>query len=218
MQVYGRGIIRRLPTMLHGDPRRIRMVYSLMFSMPGTPVLFYGEEIGMGEDLAVGNRSAVRTPMQWTADISGGFSRAPKRKLVAKVVSDGFGPEHVNVSDQRHDPDSLLNFMRLLIRRRRTSPEMGWGALRLIPQSEHAVLVHQLSDAEGRVVVLHNFRGEPATVSFVLDDLNEGDRLVDMLVDDRVLEPDDAGRLTMPLDGYGYCWLRVLAPHSKRLG
>ena len=93
--------------MLGGDPRRIRMAYSLLFSLPGTPTLFYGEEIGMGEDLAGEGRHAVRTPMQWTDGPSGGFSTAPPRKLVRRVTPDGFGPEHVNVVSQRTDPDSL---------------------------------------------------------------------------------------------------------------
>ena len=74
MQIYGRGLRRRLPPMLDGDPRRIRMVYSLLFSLPGTPVLFYGEEIGMGEELSAEGRSAVRTTMQWSPDRNGGFS------------------------------------------------------------------------------------------------------------------------------------------------
>ena len=94
MQVYGRGLRRRLPPMLDGDPRRIRMVYSLLFSLPGTPVLFYGEEIGMGEDLDAEGRLAVRTPMQWTSGRNGGFSdrRPPpaaragrQRRLLAGV-------------------------------------------------------------------------------------------------------------------------------------
>jgi trehalose synthase len=122
MRAFDRGIIRRLPTMLGGDPRRIRMAYSLMFSLPGTPVLFYGEELGMGEDLAAGSRLAVRTPMQWTNAANGGFSAAPKRRLVRRVVDDGYSPEHVNASDQRHDPSSLLRFMRTLIARYRSSP------------------------------------------------------------------------------------------------
>ena len=82
MQIYDRGLKRRLPPMLGGDPRRVRMAYSLLFSLPGTPTLFYGEEIGMGEDLAGEGRHAVRTPMQWTAGPTGGFSTAPPRKLV----------------------------------------------------------------------------------------------------------------------------------------
>lgn len=83
MQVFGRGLKRRLPPMLDGDPRRIRMVYSLLFSLPGTPVLYYGEEIGMGEDLEADGRMAVRTPMQWTGEENGGFSTAGARHLVS---------------------------------------------------------------------------------------------------------------------------------------
>ena len=128
MQVYGRGLRRRLPPMLDGDPRRIRMVYSLLFSLPGTPVLFYGEEIGMGEDLAAEGRLAVRTPMQWTAGRNGGFSSAPPRRAApARWSSGGFAPEFVNVADQRRDPDSLLSFMKLLIRRYRESPRARLG-------------------------------------------------------------------------------------------
>jgi glycosidase len=218
MQVYGRGIIRRLPPMLQGDPRRIRMVYSLLFSLPGTPVLYYGEELGMGEDLAVGSRSAVRTPMQWTDGDNGGFSLAPSRKLAARVVTGGFGPEHVNASMQRHDPDSLLHFMRTLVERYRSSPEMGWGAFEAVKHSARGVLVHSLTGAEGRMVAVHNFRGEPATVEFALDGLAPGDQFVDLLVDGRILEPDENGAVTIQMDGYGYRWLRVLSPAGKRLG
>src|SRR5690606_8068873 len=106
MQVYGRGIVRRLPTMLEGDPRRIRMVYSLLFSLPGTPVLFYGEEIGMGENLELEGRRAVRTPMQWSSEPNGGFSSATRSRLVSAPPEGGYAPEHVNVVQQRHDPDS----------------------------------------------------------------------------------------------------------------
>ena len=86
MQIYGRGLKRRLPTMLSGDPRRIRMVYSLLFSLPGTPTLYYGEEIGMGEDLEAEGRMAVRTPMQWEPIRNGGFSTAPARRLIQRLV------------------------------------------------------------------------------------------------------------------------------------
>ena len=87
MQLYGRGLRRRLPPMLDGDPRRIRMVYSLLFSLPGTPVLFYGEEIGMGENLDIDGRLAVRTPMQWTDQRNGGFSDAAPSRL--RATADG---------------------------------------------------------------------------------------------------------------------------------
>ena len=107
--------------------------------------------------------------------------------------------------------------MRLLIGRRRSSPELGWGSFTVIPQSAPSVLVHEVSSAEGRMVAIHNFRGEPETAAFRLTDLEPGDRLVDLLVDDRVIEPDDGG-ITIALDGYGYRWLRVINPDGKRLG
>src|SRR5690606_17665516 len=88
MQVFDRGLKRRLPTMLGGDPRRIRMAYSLMFSLPGTPSIYYGEEIGMCEDLDASGRMAVRSPMQWSAGANGGFSIAPARRLIQRTVPD----------------------------------------------------------------------------------------------------------------------------------
>ena len=138
MQVFDRGLKRRLPTMLGGDPRRIRMAYSLMFSLPGTPTLYYGEEIGMGEDLDADGRMAVRTPMQWTAGRNGGFSSATPGRLVQRVVPGAYGPEHVNVAAQVHDPESLWSFMRKLISIRRTCPELGWGTWGVVEQPERA--------------------------------------------------------------------------------
>jgi trehalose synthase len=218
MQVYDRGIIRRLPTMLDGDPRRIRMVYSLMFSLPGTPVLFYGEELGMGEDVDVGSRLAVRTPMQWTKGANGGFSDAPKRKLVRRVVGDGYSPEHINATDQRHDSESLLHFMRTLIERYRASAEMGWGQFELIAQKAPGVLAHTLAGAEGRMIALHNFGDAPAVVEFAVPDADDTYHLVDLLVDGRNVDLDVKGRASVPMDGYGYRWFRLIGPEGKRLG
>ncbi|ATE55041.1 alpha-amylase family protein [Actinosynnema pretiosum] len=127
MQVYGRGLRRRLPPMLEGDERRVRMVYSLLFSLPGTPVLFYGEEIGLGEDLSREGRMAVRVPMDWEA-----------------------------VSEQRRDSGSLLAWFRLLVERYRECPELAWGAHRVVDTAEAAVLV-QHSEVDGHVVLTaHN--------------------------------------------------------------
>ena len=217
MQVYDRGIIRRLPPMLDGDPRRVRMVYSLMFSLPGTPVLFYGEEIGMGERLDIGDRTSVRTPMQWTDGTNGGFSNASPRKLPLPMVDDGFGPQHVNVSDQRHDPDSMLHFTRKLIGRYRSSPEMGWGAFEVVTHDSESVLVHSLTGAEGRMIALHNFSANPATVSIRLKQVTDDDVLVDLLTDDKQIELDGRGGAAIQLDGYGYRWYRVLRRSGKRL-
>ncbi len=216
MQVYGRGLRRRLPPMLGGDPRRLRMVYSLLFSLPGTPVLFYGEEIGMGENLDVEGRLAVRTPMQWSDDKNGGFSEAAPSRLPAPLVEGGFGPEHVNVSDQRRDPNSLLQFISLLARRYRECPELGWASLTVLDQPHREVLAHQCVWDDGTLVALHNLCPEPRTVPLALDGCGADHRLVDLLCDGTT-DVDDRGRAEVSLEGYGFRWLRVVAPGSRRL-
>jgi trehalose synthase len=216
MQLYGRGLRRRVPPMLDGDPRRIRMVYSLLFSLPGTPALFYGEEIGMGEDLEASGRLAVRTPMQWTSARNGGFSRAAPSRLVRPVVEGGFGPEHVNVADQRLDPESLLEFMTLLIRRYRESPELGWAAFEVLRQPHHEVLAHRCTWDDGSLVAVHNLGPEPLEVPLRLDGCDESHRLLDLL-QDGTTEVDARGGAVIRLDGYGYRWLRVVGPGSRRL-
>ncbi|MFC0678644.1 alpha-amylase family protein [Lysobacter korlensis] len=216
MQVYGRGIVRRLPPMLHGDPRRIRMAYSLLFSLPGTPVLFYGEEIGMGENLDLPGRTSVRSPMQWTSGANGGFSKADPEDLVAPVTGDGFAPSHVNASQQRHDEGSLLNFIRLLIQCYRNSPEIGWGRFTVLEQPDRAVLAHQIENGQGRLVALHNFAPEPATVRLELEDVEPGTVVTSLLDADEYTWPEE-GPFEQPLDGYGYRWLRVIRPGDQRL-
>jgi len=216
MQVFGRGLIRRLPPMLDGDPRRIRMVYSLLFSLPGTPVLFYGEEIGLGENLDAGGRMAVRTAMQWTSERNGGFSTAPPSRMVAPLSADGFAPEYVNVDDQRRDPDSLLAFMSLLIRRYRESPELGWADMTVLEQPCTDVLAHRCSWGDGTMVALHNLGPEPRTVPIQLDDCDDSCRLVDLLQAGST-DVDGSGRAELTLEAYGYRWLRLTRPGQRRL-
>ena len=216
MQVYGRGLVRRLPPMLAGDPRRIRMVYSLLFSLPGTPVLFYGEEIGMGENLDASGRMAVRTPMQWSSARNGGFSSAPPSRLAAPVVTGGFAPEHVNVAQQRQDPDSLLAFISMLVRRYRECPELGWSHFQVLDQPHAQVMAHLASWDDGSLVAVHNLGPEPRTVPLTLEGCEADHRLVDLLTVGEVAV-DGAGRASVELDGYGYRWLRVTAPQSRRL-
>lgn len=235
MQLFGRGLKRRLPPMLSGDPRRVRMAYSLLFSMPGTPVLFYGEEIGMGENLDADGRMAVRTPMQWTGGENAGFSHAPSDQLVARIVDGGFGPEHVNAADAKRDPDSLWAFMAKLIQRYRECPELGWGSFTVLRQPNHAVLAHRCSwsgqgnegrangsEASASIVALHNFSAEPATVHLDLttdEDTAErigGLPLIDLL-GSTDLEIADDGTAEVQLEGYGYRWLRVAHPGDRRL-
>ena len=216
MQVYGRGLRRRLPPMLDGDPRRLRMVYSLLFSLPGTPVLFYGEEIGMGENLAAEGRHAVRTPMQWSAERNGGFSTAAPSRLPNPVVEGGFGPEFVNVEAQRRDPDSLLAFMTKLVRRYRECPELGWGEFAVLDQPHRQVLAHTCTLDDACLLAVHNLAGEPVTVPLRLADLPPGTRLVDLL-DDGSADVGDRGDVELALPAYGYRWLRVVRPGDRRL-
>jgi trehalose synthase len=216
MQVFGRGLVRRLPPMLDGDPRRIRMVYSLLFSLPGTPVLFYGEEIGMGENLAEQGRSAVRTPMQWTSGENGGFSTADPEDLAAAVVTGGFSPDHVNVADQRNDPDSLLNFIRLLTARYRACPELGWGRFEVVEQPHPQVLAHRLTWEDASLIALHNLGPDAVTVPFTLADTDPECELNDLLQTGSTT-PNKDGQTVVELDGYGYRWLRVTRPGDRRL-
>jgi glycosidase len=202
--------------MLDGDPRRVRMVYSLLFSLPGTPVLFYGEEIGMGEDLDAEGRLAVRTPMQWTSGRNGGFSTADPDRLPGPVVDGGFAPEFVNVADQRRDEDSLLSFTKLLIRRYRESPELGWGGFELLEQPHREVLAHLCSWDDGALVAVHNLGPEPRTVPLTLPGCDAGHRLEDLLVTQTTPVGEDGG-VELTLDGYGYRWLRVVGPDDRRL-
>ncbi|GAA5089940.1 alpha-amylase family protein [Microbacterium yannicii] len=214
-RVFGRGITRRLPPML-GDPRRIRMAYSLLFTLPGTPVLFYGEEIGMGENIEIPGRSAVRTPMQWTAEKNGGFSQATPSRLIAQPPGDGYAPQHVNAADQIEDRGSLLHFFRDLISRYRISPELGWGTLEVLEQPVDHLLVHSLRADVGRMVAIHNFADVPATTSFSLKDEPDGTRLVDLLGAERI-PLDERGRVELEVPAYGYRWLRVSRPDDGRV-
>jgi trehalose synthase len=217
MQLYGRGLRRRLPPMLDGDPRRLRLVYSLLFSLPGTPVLFYGEEIGMGENLDVPGRLAVRTPMQWNAGRNGGFSEAAPSRLRRPPTEGGYGPEHVNVADQRTDPASHLSFIRQLIRRYRESPELGWSSFRPLDQPHRDVLAHLCQRDDRRLVAVHNLAGEGRAVTVDLDDCPEGAVLVDLLEDGWSTRTGPRGRLDLTLDGFGFRWLRIVGPDERRL-
>jgi trehalose synthase len=212
MQLFGRGLRRRLPTMLDGDPNRIRMVYSLLFSLPGTPVLFYGEEIGMGENLDIEGRMSVRTPMQWTDEENGGFSKARPSRLRRPVVEGRFGPLAVNVAAQRRDPESLLSWMERLIRRRRETPELGWGAWKVMRTNVPSVFAHRC-DWEGRTVVAaHNLGEQPCVVRLQLGDVPEDGKLDDLLDERGAFQGVEDGSLELKMDGYGFRWLRITTP------
>ena len=215
MQLYGRGLRRRLPSMLGGDERRIRMAYSLMFSLPGTPVLFYGEEIGMAENLDIPGRFAVRAPMQWTGGVNGGFSKAPKRRLTRPLPDGLYGPERVNAADQRHDHKSFWWFIRDLIYTYRQQPEIGWSTVEILKQPNPAVLAHVCREKSGwAMVALHNFGADNCIVPVQLEGVPPGSRLIDLLDGLSEHELDAQGRIELGLGAYGYRWLRLRRPED----
>ena len=206
MRSFGRGIRRRVPTMLEGDRDRMELLYSLLFTLPGSPVLLYGEEIGLGDDQRVEGRAAVRVAMQWTPGPKAGFTTGDPD---VPLVTDGpFGPEKVNVATERRDPESLLNWMERAIRARKELPELGWGAWRVLDTDQPAVLAHRC-DWQGRgVLVLHNLGPEPVKVGVELgDDVEAGHPMAELL-GNRHQEPATTGR-PIALDGFGYRWLRL---------
>ncbi|MFD6300236.1 alpha-amylase family protein [Streptomyces sp. NPDC060235] len=209
MQLYDRGLRRRLPPMVDGDRRRVELAYSLLFTLPGTPVLFYGEEIGMGENLSAEGRQAVRTPMQWTPETGAGFSTADPEKFPNPLADGAFTPRKVNVYDQSRDPGSLLSRIRLFVERYREAPELAWGEYRVLDTGERSVLAHLSHTTDGSVLALHNFAGHTVTARLRPSDSTPGTRFTDLLDDHHaaLTIPDD-GILPVELPPYGYRWLR----------
>jgi trehalose synthase len=205
MQLYGRGIRRRLPPMLDGNESRLRLAYSILFSLPGTPVLFYGEEIGMGENLDIPGRLSVRTPMQWTDGHNAGFSSGPESELLRPITQGEFGPASVNVASQLREQDSMLSFTQRLIRRRRLTPELGMGGYSLIGVDNPAVLAHRCDWDGESVIALHNLSESEANVdlSGELDDRSKIE-----IWSDREYSEVSAGNLA--LGPWGYRWIRLV--------
>ncbi len=206
MRIFERGIRRRLAPML-GDERRLKMAYSLMFALPGTPVLWYGEEIGMGEDLSLKGRDPVRTPMQWSDEPNAGFSTAPPDRLPRPIVTGGdFGYEKVNVASQRDRPGSVMEHLERLIRTRRACPEVGWGEWQIVEAGDPGVLAMRYEWREETVVVVHNVTGRRTSAKLQLKD---GPRRLKPLFcdtdDDRT--PRDAGA-AVELEPFGFRWFR----------
>ncbi len=208
MQLYDRGIRRRLAPMLDGDPRRIRMAYSLMFTLPGTPVLRYGDEIGMGDDLALKERDCARTPMQWSPEAQGGFTRSATPTM-PPIDHGPYGHAHVNVADQRHDAGSLLNWMQSIIRLRKEAPEIGWGDVTALETGRPAVLALRYDWRGNAVLCIHNLGPGPTEVALETGiPAPDGLLLIDLLTGARS-DADGAGRHCLYLEGYGYHWFRV---------
>ena len=206
MQLYKRGIRRRLAPMMQGDRRRLELAYSLMMTLPGTPVFRYGDEIGMGDNLDLPERNCARTPMQWSNEPQAGFTESDDPVL--PVISQGpYGFEHVNVAAQKRDPNSFMDWTERMIRMRKEVPEIGWGDFSIIPTGKPEVLAIRYDWRNNSVLFVHNLSAIPTEVEFAPAAKVDG-QLVNLLASDHST-PDASGRHCILLEPYGYRWFRI---------
>jgi maltose alpha-D-glucosyltransferase / alpha-amylase len=205
MQLYDRGIRRRLAPMLGNDRRRLELAFSLLFSLPGTPMMQYGDEIGMGDDLTLDERDCARTPMQWTSEQHGAFSRA-ERTVRPCIDDDTFGYRHVNVADQRREPDSLLNWTERRIRMRKECPELSWGDYVVLRTEASDVLAIRYDFRGVSMLTVHSFSSRRQTVA--VDPKTEGGSLLVDVFDDNHSRSDN-GTHRLTLGPYAHRWYRI---------
>lgn len=208
MRIYNRGIRRRLAPMLNGNRQHLEMAYSFLFALPGSPLLIYGDEIGMGEDLELPGRTSVRTPMQWNAGPNGGFSSVPSKKLFRSPLLQGaFGIKKVNAESQQQDEHSLLSWMKRLVRMRKHCREIGWSPAKVQNTDSPSVLVLTYEYEGNTLLIAHNLSDKP--VEFTLKSRQFHARQLADIFGNREYEPTTEETVGIELDGYGYRWFRV---------
>jgi maltose alpha-D-glucosyltransferase/alpha-amylase len=206
MQLYDRGLRRRLAPMLGNDKKLLEFAFSLLFSLPGTPMMQYGDEIGIGENLRLPERECARTPMQWTAEDHGGFSRA--KKVVRPVIDDPvFGYRKVNVQAQRSDPKSLLNCTERMIRARKECREISWGDYTVLRTNVPEVLAIRYDWRDTSLLTLHNFGTGEQRVRVKVD-VKDDDVLVNVF-DNRQSKAHSDRAHRIDLGPHGWAWYRV---------
>ena len=194
--------------MLQGDRRRIELAYSLMFTLPGTPVLRYGDELGMGDDLTLPERQCARTPMQWSDEPNAGFTK--NEKPILPVIDAGpFGYTYVNAARQRRDPNSMLNWTERIVRMRKEVPEIGWGDFKVLPTRDAAVLAIRYDWRNNSVLFVHNLASTPREVSIAAGACGEEGRLLVNLLSEDHSQAQPDGKHHLMLEAYGYRWYRV---------
>jgi len=179
-----------------------------MFTLPGTPVLRYGDELGMGDDLKLPERECARTPMQWSTEPHGGFTKSDKPEV--PVISGGpFGYEHVNAAQQRREPNSMLNWTERIIRMRKEVPEIGWGDFQIIRVTDPAILILRYDWRNNSVLIVHNLAAVPKEIRFDTGLHGRvGESLINLLTEDHSHAGKD-GKHRLLIEAYGYRWYRV---------
>ena len=205
------GIRRRLAPLLDNDRRKIELLHSLLFTLPGTPIIYYGDEIGMGDNIHLGDRNGVRTPMQWSADRNAGFSRADPGQLYSPVIADPvYGYQGVNVEVQLRTPASLLHWMRHLISVRKTSRVLGRGSLRFLTPANTRVLAHLREYGGEAILAVHNLANSSEPVELDLREFR-GAIPIEMLGESR-FPPIEERPYFLSLGPYGFYWFRLHRP------
>jgi maltose alpha-D-glucosyltransferase / alpha-amylase len=204
------GIRRRLASLLDNDRRKIELLNSLLLSMPGTPVLYYGDEIGMGDNIYLGDRDGVRTPMQWSPDRNGGFSRTDPARLFLPAIQDPiYGFDAVNVEAQLRSPASLLNWTRRLIAIRRNHPAFGRGTLRFLYPANRKVLAYIRGTDEECILCVVNVSRSPQAVEL---DLSEYKACTPVeLTGGSAFPPVGDLPYLLTLPAYGFYWFHLTA-------
>ena len=211
MRIYGRGIRRRLAPMLHNDRKCIELVYSLLFSLPGTPVLRYGDELGMGDDLSLPERNSVRTAMQWSTERHGGFSASGEDKVSVPVIGDGeYGYKKINAHDQMRNQNSLLNWMERAISVRKECMEFGWGDYEVLKTKNSAVLAHGCYWKNGYAIAVHNFSGQECVIRLELKEEGKVEHLIECFSDQQYDMVAHVNR-ELRIGPFGYRWFRKSA-------
>jgi len=202
------GIRRRLAPLLDNDRRKIELAYSLLFSLPGSPVIYYGDEIGMGDNIWLPDRNGVRTPMQWENSPNAGFSEAAPDRLYAPVIADpDYSQARVNVADQLADPGSLLNLVRRMIRIRKDHAAFGYGSLRMLQTNDLAVLVYLRQHAGQTLLILNNL--SPHGKQFHLSLSGLGAHKVIDLFSGEPLVVNTVETCQFEFGPYGYRWCQL---------
>lgn len=208
------GIRRRLAPLLGNDRRRIELLNNLLFSLPGTPIIYYGDEIGMGDNVHLSDRNGVRTPMQWSSGPCAGFSKAPASLLYAPVIDDPvFGYQAVNVESQLRDPCSLLNWMKAIIRVRRSDRVFGRGTMRFLYPANRKVLAYVRRLGDTSVLVVSNLSGDLQSAELDLPDY-EGHEPVDML-GTKQFPCIKSKPYAVTLEPYAFLWLLLCSPGDQ---
>jgi maltose alpha-D-glucosyltransferase/alpha-amylase len=202
------GIRRRLAPLLDNDRARIELASSLLFTLPGSPVVYYGDEIGMGDNIWLEDRDGVRTPMQWSVGHNARFSDADPADLYCPVIDDEtYGYQRVNVEAQRADPSSLLNLTREMIRIRKAHPALGRGSLRFLEWQNPAVLAYLRQHGDETILAIGNLSAQVQGVDLDLSEF-AGTQPVDLFTQEK-LAPAKAQPYRLELGRYQYRWLQL---------